>query len=164
MSFVDESERMEPYYVELEGLIVPTAEEFERGKRLATGLALLRQGILRDDLLDADEDQYQDMSWGSLNDVRIIVIPSFPVEREIIRGDSFYEHTSPHEKTKSIIQLVLSHIELVKPRSGEPIPIEPLINASSPSYRRRDGFPLREVSTLDLTTHQVAVHRRNNTV
>jgi hypothetical protein len=163
MSAAHEADRHWPYYVEVENFQEPTPEELERGARFAKGLSWMHEAILRIGAEDQEhetiDDQHLTIDWGSLNRARLIVLPNFPVDREIIRGDPFYEYTSPHEKTKSEIPLVIVHIKLIESRDKRAVMGKPLIVGSSPSYDT-PGLPLREITVLDLSEHKVAMRHR----
>lgn len=156
MPRVSQEERRWSYFVEIEDVEEPDMKDFERGKRLAEGLAKIRNSLLNVD------DEHLNIRWSSLNRARIIVLPSFPVEREIVRSDGFYEYTSPHEISESDIPLVISHFEIVKPRLGESIPEVILINGSGPTYHTpQGGFQVQELyRSLDLLPHKVAMQKR----
>lgn len=154
-----EAERRWPYYCEVEDMPTPSAADFERGRRLSADLTLIWDAMLKQAVWPSDfeDDQNLSLRWSSLNRTRLMVLPSFPIPREVIRGDPFYEYTSPHEKSESKKALVISDIELLTTNKEEQA--KPLVRAHSPSYRVPE-LPLVEVSTLHLGDHQIAVIKR----
>ena len=137
-----DTERRHPYFVEVNGSFDPTDEQLEKGQRFAQGLANMRESL-------ADiEDAYLEVSLSSLNRGLIVVNPSFPIDRTVIRGDGFYEWMSPDERSISAIQLVISSFKLIDRES-------PLIEARSPGYE--STMPVAEIAQIDPTKHQIAV-------
>lgn len=155
MARLSQEDRSWRYYAETEGFGEPSIKDFERGKRLAEGLQKIRDSFLGLD------DEHLSINWWSINGTRMIVIPKFPVEREVNEVSRFNTYLSVRERTASDTPLVISSFSIVR---NELVQTQgPLfINGSSPTYRvGRNRLEVEEsFRNLDILPHQIAVLRK----
>lgn len=146
-----EQERRCQYYCEAMREIDPTDEDFERGQKFVDALVALKEAFNGVDT--AHGDFLTSLEKGGV----IVVQPTSPVERTVVKSQPFYEYLSPNERTESDAQLVIKWFQLLRPRNdvdSDGIMIE----AHSPDYPiNAGGMPIEEVYKFDITRHKVAI-------